>query len=101
MRYAIQGLTLAGLMLLAGCSNYTNRPKQTGSRSTTIHWDGQANQTSMVAYLNENAKHIPALTCENLTLDCRQGQESGVVTGRLDCEKPKNFRLTDDLERLA
>src|SRR5262245_53457674 len=94
MRYAIQGLTLAGLVLLAGCSNMNNRPKPSGIRASTIRWDGQANQTSMVAYVNENARHIPALSAEDITLDCRQGQESGVVTGRLDCEKPKNFRLT-------
>jgi hypothetical protein len=97
MRYAIQGMTLAGLILLAGCSSFNNRPKPVGTRTTSIHWDGQANQTSMVAYLNENAQHIPALTAEDITLDCRQGKESVVLTGRMDCQKPKNFRLTAKL----
>ena len=74
MRYLIQGLTLAGLLLLAGCSNVNPRPKPPSSRQS--RWDGQPTAPSMVAYLSENARLLPALTCEDLTLDCRQGKES-------------------------
>ncbi len=95
MRYLIQGLTLAGLLLLAGCSNVNPRPKPPSSRQS--RWDGKPTAPSMVAYLSENARLLPALTCEDITLDCRQGKESGVVTGRMDCQKPKNFRLTAKL----
>jgi hypothetical protein len=97
MRYAIHGLMLAGLVLLAGCSSINKGPKGPGPRASATRWDGQPTSASMVAYLNENARLVPAVSAEDITLDCHQGKESIVLTGRMDCEKPKKFRLTAKL----
>src|SRR5438874_1232848 len=92
MRQVIRGLGLVGLLLATGCSNMNNRPKGDGIKQT--RWDRQPTAPSLVAYLNENARLAPAVSCEELSMDARQGKEGGHVDGRLDCAKPMNFRLT-------
>jgi hypothetical protein len=94
MRQVIRGLGLVGLLLATGCSNMNNRPKGDGVAPQT-RWDRQPTTASLVSYLNENARLVQAVRCESLSLEARQGKESpATVEGRLDCQKPRNFRLT-------
>src|SRR5262245_22631971 len=92
MRQVIRGLGLAGLLLATGCSGFNNRPKDNGL--TGRRWERQPTAASLVAYLNDNARLVQALRCEDLNLEAHQGKERGSVDGRLDCMKPRNFRLT-------
>jgi hypothetical protein len=94
MRRLTLASALVGLILLAGCSTL-NKPNPHGTGNTTARPRlDRPTAPVLVAALNENSRRVPALQCTDLTLDCRQGRESGVVSGRLDCQKPKNFRLT-------
>jgi hypothetical protein len=69
-----------------------NHPRGEGIKQT--RWDRQPTAQSLVAYLNENARLAPAVRCEDLSMDARQGKEGGHVDGRLDCARPTSFRLT-------
>jgi len=95
MRRLTTGLALAGTLLLCGCSTLNRGPK---ADTTARHsrWDGrQPTSASLVAYLNENSRQVQALRCEDVTLDCKAGSDSGAIpTARLDCQKPRCFRLT-------
>ena len=96
MRQVILGLGLGALLVCCGCSNFGPRPATGGYDQ--VRFDArQPSAASMVAYLNNNARHIQGLQCD-ITLDAkgpdgRGGTQSGVVGGTLDCQKPRNFRL--------
>ena len=95
MRYAILGLGMGGLLLAAGCSGIQPRGTGGGGAAAVRPPDfRQPTATAMVAYLNENARRAQAVTCRDLSLECRQGSDSGIISGRLDCQRPRNFRLT-------
>ncbi len=92
MRHVFWGLVLVAL---CGCSRGDTRPPlggPTGSAARPQRWEPTAE--SMVAYLNENSRRITALQADDVVVDCKQGRDSAAVTGRLDCMRPRNFRLT-------
>jgi hypothetical protein len=49
---------------------------------------------SLVGQLNDNAKRLQVLQCQDVTLDCKEGYNEFSLGGRLDCQQPRNFRLT-------
>jgi hypothetical protein len=94
MGRVILGLAALGLSLTTGCSGFKPGPKP-GPTPVGARLDlRQPTPAALVAYLNDNSRQIQSLRAEDVTLDCRQGRDSGVVTGRLDCQRPRNFRLT-------
>lgn len=94
MRQVIRGLGLAGLLLATGCSSINKGPKRDDGVKVG-RWERQPTPASLVAYLNDNARLAQGIRCEDLTLEARQGREAPAsVFGRLDCSKPRNFRLT-------
>lgn len=92
MRYLFSALALGFLLTAVGCSG-SNRVVSPNSNQR-VRLDKQPTAQQLVAIVNDNAARIPAIQCTDVTLDCRQGKDSGVVTGRIDCQKPRNFRLT-------
>src|SRR5437763_1124057 len=94
MRQVKTGLLLAGVLLLSGCSNINPRPK--GTADVGRRWDSrQPNSATLVAYLNDNTRQVQAIQSVDVTLDCRQGSQKGAIPyARIDCQKPRNFRLT-------
>src|SRR5262245_36929915 len=92
MRQVTLGLGLGAALALCGCSGI-QRPTPSADRRPRID-TRQPSAASMVAYLNENARRIQGLSCTDVTLDCKADGDSGVLSGRLDCQKPRNFRLT-------
>src|SRR5438105_786312 len=54
----------------------------------------QASSVEMVRYVNENARRIKSLTFTSVSLRVSQDDNIGTVEGRLDCQRPRNFRLT-------
>src|SRR5438876_253600 len=95
MRQVIRGLGLAGLLLATGCSSFKKNPDNTGVKVGGPRWERQPTAASLVAHLNENARLAQAIRCEDLTLEARQGRETPAsVFGRIDCARPRNFRLT-------
>jgi hypothetical protein len=95
MRQVTLGLAavaLGGMLLLGGCSGLGTRKDGSASRDRID--TRQPTAESMVAYLNRNAQKMQGLQVADVTLDCKAGNESGVVSGRMDCQRPRNFRLT-------
>src|SRR4051794_2441068 len=92
MRKFMLGLGLTALLLSTGCNNL--QPSRGGGTAVGRRPSPQPTAAAMVSYLNENAQRIQGLSSTDVTLDCRQGRESGVVSGRVDCSRPHNFRLT-------
>ena len=49
----------------------------------------------LVKHLNENARHVSSLECnDDLSITIRQGVQEFSVSGMLQFQKPRNFRLT-------
>src|SRR5437870_4026971 len=96
MRLLTTGLALTGLLLLNGCSTINNKDgRRYDTAARHSRWDGrQPTAASLVAYLNENSRQVQAMSCQDVTLDCRDDKQSGSAAGRMDCQKPRNFRLT-------
>lgn len=93
MRQVTLGLALSGSLLLCGCSGLG--PRKDGAVGTRDRIDTrQPSAEAMVAYLNRNSQKIQGLQVADVTLDCKAGNDGGVVSGRMDCQKPRNFRLT-------
>jgi hypothetical protein len=99
MRQVMTGLALGSLLLLSGCSGFNPRPRPDGGGGGGVarqsRWDGrQPTAAYLVGYLNETTAQMQALSCERVDLDCTADGQSGSANGRLDCQKPRNFRLT-------
>ena len=54
----------------------------------------QANAAAIVKYLNENAGRMQSVTFTAVSMKVSQDGNTGSVDGRLDCQRPRNFRLT-------
>lgn len=93
MRY-ILGLTLLGVLVLAGCNNLPHnrgtQPAANGARMPSA----TPTANDLVNYLNDNARRVQCLECRDVDLDCRQGVQPVGALGMMICQKPKNFRMT-------
>jgi RNA polymerase sigma factor (sigma-70 family) len=47
----------------------------------------------LIAYLNESARRVPVLHCDNLTIDAREGQQSIGLVGQMAIQQPHNVRV--------
>jgi len=96
MRQLTMGLALTSVLLLNGCSTFKNRDNDRDKGvARQPRWDSrQPTPAGLVAYLNENSRQVQALSCQEVSLDCRADNQSGSAVGRMDCQKPRNFRLT-------
>jgi hypothetical protein len=92
MRTLILGLGLTGLLLSTGCSGFQTQGRVRGPDRVQID-RGQPSSAAMVNYLNENARRIPALRCEDMTLDCVKGRDKAAISSVMVCQGPRNFRL--------
>src|SRR5262249_5027994 len=92
MRKTMLGLGLGALLLSTGGSNM--QPTRGGGTAAGRRPAPQPTAAAMVNYLNENAQRVQGLSCTDVTLECRQDRNSGNLSGRLDCQRPRNFRLT-------
>jgi hypothetical protein len=92
MRAILRGLGTGLLLAAVGCSGLghkNTRVDQGGGRTAIV----QPTAASMVSYLNDNARRMQGLTITDVTMEARADGQSGVVDGRLDCARPRNFRL--------
>jgi hypothetical protein len=87
-------LAVGALLLLAGCNGSKWGLIRTAQQPipTEVPTKGQ-----LIAYLNGNAQHIRGLQCRYVDLDCQYRHQPVGLRGRLDCQKPHDFRLTADL----
>jgi hypothetical protein len=92
MRQVFLGLGLGAMLVSCGCSGFVPRGGVEGP--SAVRFDTrQPTTTSMVAYLNDNARRIQGLQCA-VNLDAKAPEGSGVIPdGTLDCQRPKNLRL--------
>src|SRR5262245_20880014 len=95
MRRIVACLGVAVLLLTTGCSGLN------GGRGGRVDTGGgvrmieqRPTSAQLVGYVNDNARLIPGIEAKDVAMDCRQDRDSGVVFGRLDCQRPRNFRLT-------
>jgi len=93
MRKILLGLGLSALILSNGCSGLQNNRHPSGPAATKVRAP-QPNAVAMVGYLNENAQRMQGLTFTSVSMRASQDGTVGSVDGRLDCQRPRNFRLT-------
>src|SRR5262245_51108017 len=88
-KVALLGL---GLVLLAGCNKFpwiNNNP----APRTTVNEPAPPQVSQLVAYLNDNARKSQAVQSTRVEMDARQKLLGISLSGKLVCEKPRNFRL--------
>src|SRR4051812_15414645 len=91
MRKVLTGLSLAWVLLLAGCNNWLFRRDAAGPQAAR---QGEApTAAALVNYLNDNAKRIQVLDCTELDLDCRDHLQAVHLDGTMVCQKPLNLRM--------
>jgi hypothetical protein len=90
MRYVRTGLGLGVVLALVGCNltSWFTRPQQ-----NDVPTGPPPSAAALVNYLNDNARRVQSLECRDLGLDCHQGFQSIGLTGRMVCQKPRNFRM--------
>src|SRR5687768_3826668 len=92
MRHVLTVIALVLLALLPGCGTtrfgWLKQPERTPPPSDI------PTAAKLVDYLNENAKRVQTLRCEDVSLTCSMGLQSIGLTAQMVAEKPKNFRMT-------
>src|SRR4051812_46313847 len=100
MRRTLGTATLLSAGLLAvfasGC-NWNMLVDPHGSSGKTVITAPPPPVTQLVGYLNDNAAWVSAIQCNQVSIACREGIQSVNLTGKLACQKPRNFRLKADL----
>src|SRR5262245_35766599 len=92
MRKLFLSLGLSALILSTGCSGF--QPTRNRGPVTNAVRPPQPNAVAMVSYLNENAQKMQGLTFTSVSMRASQDGNVGTIEGRLDCQRPRNFRLT-------
>jgi len=93
MRKILLGLGLTALILSTGCSGMQGNRNGAGPAVSKVRAP-QPNAVAMVSYLNENAQRMQGLTFTSVSMRASQDGNVGSIDGRLDCQRPHNFRLT-------
>ncbi|MBI1915904.1 MAG: hypothetical protein HYS12_14390 [Planctomycetes bacterium] len=93
MRKILLGLGLSALLLSTGCSGIQGNRTGGGQAVGKVRAP-QPNAVAMVSYLNENAQRMQGLTFTSVSMRASQDGNVGSIDGRLDCQRPRNFRLT-------
>jgi hypothetical protein len=94
MRQIPCALGLAAILLFGGCHNFkgvwpASNPGQAQARPLPENIDA----ATLVRSLNDNAARLQSLQATDLTIDAREGSQPVGLTGIMNCQKPKNFRL--------
>src|SRR5262249_10156370 len=95
MRHVLGIGALGSLVLLAGCnaSKWNLVRGREDSRPTTE----VPTAAQLVYYINDNADRVKSLRCNDVGLQCSQGLRTVGLTGRMVCQKPRNFRMSAKL----
>jgi hypothetical protein len=90
----IQGLVTAGaLLLLAGCNGTTKWGGVFKSSQPPPIPHEVPTAATLVEHLNRNARLVQSLEVQELLLDCKAGNQAVGLSGKMVCQKPRNFRL--------
>jgi len=92
MRSISLPLFLVTLLLAAGCNN-SKWGFLRKSQETPPAYGNNPSAQDLVAYMNDNAQQLQSLQCLQVDMDCKYRLQQFHVTGRMVCEKPRNFRL--------
>src|SRR4051794_3898885 len=94
MRNVAAMLGLGTLLLLAGCSNSKWGMIRTPGPGTGPVPSETPTATVLVNYLNDNGQKIQSLECLQMDLDCKQKMQMVGLSGKMVCQKPRNFRMS-------
>jgi hypothetical protein len=86
------GLALTTLLASVGCNSFFGFVH----RDTTARTGNPADLPdagSLVKFLNDNAQKVQGLQAVNIDIDCRGDNQVIGLTGKLACQKPRDFRL--------
>src|SRR5579884_1893068 len=86
------GLALGLLPFAAGCHIINPKPPQAGPGPAVTGQTPSAEQ--LVNYLNYNARKVQGVQCNDVSIDCKQGNQGIGLEGLMACRKPREFRLT-------
>jgi len=94
MRTIYLSLCCGALLLQTGCADtrwgFLKNQNQPPATLAAEH----PTAAQLVDYLNQNSQKIQSIKCSDVDLDCQQGSQPFGLHARIDCQKPKNFRLT-------
>jgi hypothetical protein len=93
MRNVITGLGLGLVVLLTGCNSGPFRREVQAPAAARAPAESPT-VASLVGYLNTRAQRVQVLECKDLDLECKEGYNAVNLSGRLDCQQPRNFLLT-------
>jgi len=96
MRSALAGLGLGALLALVGCTHLGQDQSGT-SPGRPLASNEVPSSAQLIKYVNDNARMVQSLQCDDLFIDAKAPGGNAGVSGKLACEKPRNFRMTADI----
>jgi hypothetical protein len=93
MRFVRSSLFVGAVLLLSGCNILGPYRTTTGGSGVAPANTPPPTKEALISYLNDNASRIQSIDCRDLHIDVSSGLQSAGVSGKLVCEKPRNFRL--------
>jgi hypothetical protein len=89
-------LALTTLLASVGCNSFFSfihrDPQRTAANPTDV-----PTTEALVNYLNDNARKIQGLSAVTVDIDCRADKQVVGLSGKLACQKPRDFRLKADV----
>lgn len=86
-------LAVGCLVLFTGCNNWPSLRNSSMMGSNQRVPSATPTSAELVSYLNDNARRLQSIQCQDLQLDASQRLQSIGLTGHLVCQKSKNFRM--------
>src|SRR5687767_2132808 len=92
-KIAMSGLA-AALLLAAGCDPFRHFRREAPSAVPANRLlSGEPRVEDLVAYLNDNARRLQSLECQNVDIDVKAADQQVGLMGSLACQRPRNFRM--------
>jgi hypothetical protein len=90
MRSTLAAFGLFSLMTLTGCADNWGFLRK---ESKLADGNNMPSAEQLVTLLNNNAKNVHSLSCQDVELDVQQGMQAFGLTGKIACEQPRDFRM--------
>jgi hypothetical protein len=97
MRHFSPVFGLTAVLLACGCADSKWSLFRHSPDNVRLPADKLPLASQLVASQNNNAQKIQSLWCPTLELDCKQGFQEFHISGKLACQKPRNFRMRADV----
>jgi hypothetical protein len=93
MRSLFPVVGVGAILLSCGCADSKWSIFRHSQESVQLPDTQPPTALALVNYLNGNAVKLQSLKCSEMDLDIKQGLQQFHITGKLACQKPRNFRM--------